>query len=72
MGWIATRTTSLTHGLLDDQVEVEEEPGFTGARVTPTGQRHNAREFKFTVPRRGRTVWATRDEAVNAFEEAKQ
>jgi hypothetical protein len=65
MGWIAATAYRIGRGSVASPVEIEEAAGFDGERVTPSWQTTSkAYPAPFTIPRRGRTVHATRGKAM--------
>lgn len=66
MGWIKSTPYRIGVGAVQDATEVTEPAGFTGERVTPTGQRRSPIQEPFKIDRRGRVVYATREEAIEA------
>lgn len=67
MGWIASRAYRIGHGPVNSPSRVEEPAGFDGERVTPAGQIVTKAWPAFTIPRDGRTVYATKREAARSL-----
>ena len=66
MGWINKSFWSLrTRGRVWDAIRIEERTGFTGERITPSGQSPIDKTKWFTVPRHGSTVYRTKKDAIN-------
>lgn len=63
MGWVPATAYRIGAGAVNDPIAVDEPAGYEGERVTPSGQ-IKSKAGPFTIERRGRTVYATRIEAV--------
>lgn len=65
MGYVQTIVFRIGVGSVLAATKVDEAPGYTGERITPSGQRN---QTPFTVSRRNRIVFKTKTAALKAKE----